>query len=84
MTEKKYMTYDEMIALLQFRNVCINSPEEKRRSKMILKHEGYYNVINGYKAPFLVSDSSETYRLGTTVGEILRYMTLIAQSEKYS
>ena len=32
MTEKKYMTYDEMIALLQFRNVCINSPEEKRLS----------------------------------------------------
>ena len=70
MTEKKYMTYDEMIALLQSRNVCINSPEEKRRSKMILQHEGYYNVINGYKAPFLVSDSSETYRSGTTVGEI--------------
>ena len=70
MTEKKYMTYDEMIDLLQSRNICIDSPEKKRKAKMILQREGYYNVINGYKTPFLDSGSPESYKSGTTVDEI--------------
>lgn len=70
MAEKVFKDYDQMIALLQSRNVCIDTPERKKRAKMILQREGYYNVINGYKTPFLTSGNPEVYKSGTTVEEI--------------
>ena len=70
MAEKVFQDYDQMIVLLQSRNICIDTPKRRRQAKIILQKEGYYNVINGYKTPFLTSRSPESYKNGTTVEEI--------------
>ena len=45
----------------------------------ILESENYYNVINGYKEPFLekkaTSDTSEVYKAGTTFEEVYALYT---------
>lgn len=70
MSEKEYKTYDELISLLESRKVNIPDKNARRKAKFILQREGYYNLINGYKKPFLVSYSPEEFRSGTTMDEI--------------
>ena len=55
MSEKTFKTYDEMIELLRSRNMNIPNGAPKRKAKIILQREGYYNIVNGYKRPFLSS-----------------------------
>lgn len=74
MPEKIFISYDDMIALLVSRGVTISSPEQKSYAKKRLQHEGYYNLINGYKPLFLKEKTSpeddDCYKPGTTVNEI--------------
>lgn len=74
MNEKEFRTYDELIALLASRGVDISSPTQKSYAKKCLQHEGYYNLINGYKMLFLSTkddpSGEDHYKTGTTVNEI--------------
>lgn len=74
MSEKEFKTYDEMIALLMSRGVDISTPELKSYAKKRLQHEGYYNLINGYKALFLLPKAypsdEDKFKPGTTINEI--------------
>jgi abortive infection bacteriophage resistance protein len=69
--DKTYKTVDEQITLLASRGIDFSTPEHKSIAKKMLQHEGYYNLINGYKKLFLsASFPSEKYRQGTTIEEI--------------
>lgn len=72
--EKEFKTYDEQIAILISRGVQISTPSEKSEAKKALQHYGYYNLVNGYKMPFLdaagSSGSNDRYKSGTTLREI--------------
>lgn len=72
--EKVFKTYDEQISILSSRGITIASPEEKSEAKKALQHYGYYNLINGYKMPFLKTIASENtddvYKAGTKINEI--------------
>lgn len=70
--DKVFKSYDELIDLLISRGVEINTGDAKRFAKTRLQHEGYYNLINGYKKLFLVDSSGteDKYKPGTTVNEI--------------
>lgn len=55
--DKPFKTIDEQIAILESRNMSTDS-----MTPLILKREGYYSVINGYKSLFL--SGAETRRVG--------------------
>lgn len=59
MEDKPFKTLDELLEILESRNVIIN---DKEFAKRILGRESYYAVINGYKDPFI--DTYETKRRG--------------------
>ncbi len=66
---KSYKTVDEQISLLKSRKMLF--PDE-RLARMVLKYEGYYSIVNGYKAPFLDSTMQEDiYKSGTTFNELV-------------
>lgn len=72
--EKVFKTYDEQISILNARGITISSPEEKSVAKKALQHYGYYNLINGYKMPFLETSATENtddvFKAGTKINEI--------------
>lgn len=70
MAEKEFKTHPELIELLQSRDVVIDTPSRRRKAMLILKREGYYGVINGYKKLFLLPGGDEKYKPGTTLDEI--------------
>lgn len=70
MSDKIFKTHDELIALLVSRGVDISTGEAKRFAKTRLQHEGYYNLINGYKKLFLINPQNDDYKSGTTVNEM--------------
>lgn len=70
LSDKIFKTHDELISLLISRGVDISTGEAKRFAKTRLQHEGYYNLINGYKKLFLINQQSDAYKPGTTVNEI--------------
>ena len=74
MAEKVFRTYDEMIQCLASRGVDMSTTELRSYSKKLLQHEGYYNLINGYKMLFLErkenKEEEDKYKDGTTVKEI--------------
>lgn len=53
MATKPFLTFDKQIEKLKKRNLVI---EDENHVKRILARENYYNVINGYKIPFLKKD----------------------------
>lgn len=68
--DKPFLTVDEQVRLLERRGV-----ETQPETPRILLREGYYSVVNGYKAPFLDASASENagedrYRQGTTFDAI--------------
>ena len=50
---KPFKTYDEQIDILKSRNLEI---KDKSKAKDILSQINYYNLINGYKGPFLIKN----------------------------
>ena len=72
--EKEFKTYDEQIEILASRGIQILSSADKSAAKKALQHYGYYNLINGYKKPFLDSNNTPTedkYKDGTKINEII-------------
>lgn len=76
MEEKIFKTYDQMLEILKNRGVDLSTSELRGMAKRSLQHEGYYNLINGYKMLFLEKDENghyitpDKYKSGTTVDEI--------------
>lgn len=71
MGEKFFKTYEEQLNILEGRGIVFENKIEKEKAKKILQREGYYKLINGYKAPFLnPSSTDEAFIPGCTIGEI--------------
>lgn len=74
MLDKPFRTYDELIQLLAERGIDMSTIELRNYAKNCLQHEGYYNLINGYKALFLEPKTEkgeeDKYKEGTTINEI--------------
>lgn len=74
--DKTFKNYDEMLELLRSRGIDLSTSDLRGRAKVLLQHNGYYNLINGYKEPFLLRDElgkpvdPEAYAPGTTVEDI--------------
>lgn len=56
MTEKIYSTHRKRLAILRSRGMSIPTTSSKERN--IIKKYNYYNLVNGYKDPFLLAKSS--------------------------
>lgn len=68
MSEKIFMDTRIQIGILKSRGVVIKN---KKWAKQTLRTLNYYNLINGYKEPFLQAGTAyEKYILGTTLEEI--------------
>lgn len=92
MPEKVFRDTRIQIGILRSRGVVIKNP---KRAKDIIRRTNYYNLINGYKDPFLQTKTpNEKYLPGTTIEEIyalyefdrkLRILTLeyILEIEKH-
>lgn len=48
--DKPFKTYRQQLTILRGRNLVI---KDGSKAIQILKNEGYYNIINGYKDIFL-------------------------------
>lgn len=73
MSYKPFTTYKEQIKILQNRGINISSEQDITFALEILQKVGYYNLINGYKKPFLDTQYSgldEKFKDGTTLQEI--------------
>lgn len=68
---KPFKTYDEQIEILSSRGLYI---ENLKDAKVILSQVNYYNLINGYRTPFLDNASSnkveDVYKPGSSFEEI--------------
>ncbi len=74
MAEKEYKSYRQQLNILRSRGMVIGKGSQGSRVMRILECENYYNVINGYKEPFLASKATvtadEIYKTGTTFDEV--------------
>lgn len=69
MPDKVYKTLNSQMRILRSRGLLISGS----RDKDILKRENYYNLINGYKMPFINKQNTSTneqYLSGTKLSEI--------------
>lgn len=68
---KPFKTYEDQIEILSTRGLDINNPED---AKIFLSQVNYYNLINGYKTPFLDNTSSseeeDVYKADSSFEEI--------------
>ena len=76
-SSKPFKTYRQQIRILRSRNIQIR---DGGKAMSVLKREGYYNIINGYKDIFLdevlTSQSGEDrYKAGTTFEQIYALYT---------
>ncbi len=68
MEEKVFRDTRTQIGILKSRGVIVKN---KRVAKQLIRNINYYNLINGYKEPFLQQDTIyERYISGTTLEEI--------------
>jgi len=68
-TMKPFKTHDEQLEILKSRGLII--PDERRSQiKNFLKFENYYNIVNGYKDPFLANHNPELYKPNTAFHDI--------------
>lgn len=71
MADKVFKTYNEQLSILANRGIVLKDKYAYKKAKNIIQREGYYKLINGYKAPFLDSDAdSERFLSGCTIDEI--------------
>lgn len=70
MNTKPFKTHEELITLLEQRNVDFSAPDSKSFAKKKLQRIGYYNLINGYSPLFLDSSTPGSYKKGTTIEQI--------------
>lgn len=70
--DKPFKTIEQQMAILRSRNMEVGSS-----ASAVLKREGYYSVVNGYKAPFLAMagngrEQQDTYLDGTSFEDVYR------------
>lgn len=72
-SQKPFKTYNQQLKILRSRNIDI--PDGSKTIK-ILKREGYYNIVNGYKEIFLdKTQTSQKTRIGTKMAQnLITYM----------
>jgi len=72
--DKEFRTHDQLIdKLINERKMTITN---RNKAKKMLEREGYYNLINGYKDPFLSAQSQcEEFLPGTKMEELLAVYT---------
>lgn len=75
MGDKIFKTHEELLSLLSDRGVKMDTKELRTFAKKRLQHEGYYNLINGYKKLFLMPNETDKFKEGTTVNEIYALFT---------
>lgn len=74
MNDKNFTTFEEQVQILKDRNLKFNSEETALNA---LKRYGYYNIINGYKDPYVeLYDSEERYKDGPTFEQIYSMYSL--------
>ncbi len=61
--DKPFKTYDELIDLMESRNIEI---KDRDFTRMVLSSLSYYTIINGYKNTFLAIPGSDHFVKGTT------------------
>lgn len=81
---KKFLTYNQQMKCLRDKNINCNGSVDKT----LLCRQGYFNLINGYKIPFIcgkLQNGNNVYRKGTSIhhfsivknfDEDLRYLLL--------
>ena len=68
MSEKVFRDTRTQIGILRGRGVVVKN---KKYAKQLIRRVNYYNLINGYKTPFILTRTpSEKYLPGTTLEEI--------------
>lgn len=68
--DKPFKTIEEQVALLESRGISTDD-----ETPVILMREGYYSIVNGYKAPFLDLDRTakchdDRYKDGTRFSDL--------------
>lgn len=63
--DKPFKTYEELMELMRSRGLAVDG-----KTLFVLKREGYYAVVNGYKDPFLEHKSPEVFKAGAEFSEI--------------
>lgn len=77
MDNKNFTTFEDQIEILKKRNLKFGSEEAALTA---LKRYGYYNIINGYKDPYVESlNGEEHYKDGVTFEQIYSLYTLDRQ-----
>lgn len=69
---KEFKTIDEQIEILKNRGLIFR---DENSAKNILIKNNYYNIINGYKAPFITQGTNDNFLSGTTFEEIFCLFT---------
>lgn len=77
---KPFTIIDEQIRILQRRGLIFS---DVPKAKRCLKQYGYYEIINGYKDPFLAPAKIETYQTGATFEQIYS-LFLLDKNIQYS
>ena len=66
--DKKFTTFEQQIEILKRRNLRFASEETALN---LLRRYGYYNIINGYKDPYVeIIDGKDHYKDGITFEQI--------------
>lgn len=64
---KEFKTIEQQIDLLKSRGLNF---ENEEKAKEILLNNSYYNIINGYKTPFIKNNTKDEFNKDTTFEEI--------------
>lgn len=72
--DKPFKTYDEMLRILEDRNIIIKN---KELARCALENFSYYGLINGYKDTLLQIEGSDNFLDGTTLRSFIHYILLI-------
>lgn len=67
MKEKRFLDVDDQIAKLKSLKIKIHDTKKTRET---LLGNSYYNIINGYRTPFLFNKQKDKYLKGTAFTEI--------------
>jgi len=65
--DKPFMTYSQLISLMESRNIIV---KDKASAAHVLRNLSYYTLVNGYKNSFLYSPTTDSFVEGTTFEEL--------------
>lgn len=77
--DKPFKTYDELIELMENRNIIIENKQDTIRK---LQNHSYYKIVNGFKNTFLKDEENEQFLDGTTFNDLYN-LNIIDKSLNY-